>query len=113
MELKRNPMGQFPPTGSKQSTLIQPFINISKASTPVRMRVIPPGSQLNSTPVSINKIVGQMHKSPNNKENFQNNLPKNDVFAKNDFSSKMHGARNDQENRVNLSPILALNRKLH
>lgn len=42
--------------------LIQPLINISKASTPVRKRVVQPGTQpLNSTPVNINKIP---HKNP-------------------------------------------------
>jgi hypothetical protein len=46
---------------------MQPFINISKASTPVRTRVVPPASQMNSTPISVNKIVGNVHKSPNNK----------------------------------------------
>lgn len=67
MEIKRNPMSQIPQNNPKQSHLMQPFINISKASTPVRTRVIAPGSQMNSTPISINKIVGNIHKSPNNK----------------------------------------------
>lgn len=67
MELKRNQVGQFPQSTTKQTSLIQPFINISKASTPVRTRVIPPGSQPNNTPVNVNKIIGQLHKSPNNK----------------------------------------------
>lgn len=67
MELKRNPLGQLTPNQHKQSQIMQPFINISKASTPVRTRVVPPGSQMNSTPINLNKIVGNLHKSPNNK----------------------------------------------
>ena len=73
MELKRNPLGQTSLHQSKQGTLMQPLLNISKASTPVRTRVIGGTSQLNSTPISINKIAGNLHKSPNNKENYRNN----------------------------------------
>ena len=67
MELKRNPLSQAPLNQSKQGTLMQPLLNISKASTPVRTRVIGGTSQANSTPISINKIAGNLHKSPNNK----------------------------------------------
>lgn len=73
MELKRNPINQIPSSQSKQGTLMQPLLNICKASTPVRTRVVTGASQPNSTPISINKIARNMHKSPNNKENFRNN----------------------------------------
>ena len=76
MEMKRNPMGQMQPNQLKQSNLMQPFINISKASTPVRTRVVAGGTQLNSTPININKIVGNIHKSPSNKENMPANRHK-------------------------------------
>ena len=65
MEIKRNPMPQT--YTNKQNNLMQPFLNISKASTPVRTRVMNTHGQPNSTPISINKIVGNIHKSPNNK----------------------------------------------
>lgn len=89
MELKRNPMGQIPQNHQKQSHLMQPFINISKASTPVRTRVVPTGSQMNSTPISINKIAGNLHKSPNNKENHHSNYRKTET--RNEFAAKMQG----------------------
>ena len=41
---------------SRGSPLIQPLLNISKASTPVRTRVVANTGPLNSTPVNVNKI---------------------------------------------------------
>ena len=73
MEIKRNPVGQMTLNQSKAGHLMQPLLNISKASTPVRTRVVVGTPQPNSTPISINKIAGNLHKSPNNKENYRNN----------------------------------------
>jgi len=78
MEIKRNPMGQA--YHQKQSNLMQPFLNISKASTPVRTRVVNPHVQPNSTPISVSKIVGNIHKSPNNKENYRSNTYKTERY---------------------------------
>lgn len=64
MELKRNFNSNIqPPTQIKGSHIINPLIQISNASTPVRTRIIKPGSQLNSTPVNVHKI-GMPAKSP-------------------------------------------------
>lgn len=76
MEIKRNPLGQMPPNQQKTGNLMQPLINISKASTPVRTRLVANGGQISSSPISLNKIVGNMHKSPNNKENYRSNVLK-------------------------------------
>ena len=71
MEVKRNPISSGSLNGGnlKSTNLMQPFISISKASTPIRTRVIGGSSQLNSTPINLNKIMSNIHKSPNNKEN--------------------------------------------
>ena len=76
MDIKRSPLNQSPFNRPKQTNLMQPFINISKASTPVRTRLVATGSQMNSTPVNINKMTGNVPKSPSNKENFQSNQHK-------------------------------------
>ena len=67
MEIKRNPLGHQPASQPKTGTLMQPLINISKASTPVRTRLVGGSGQPNSTPISINKMVGTLPKSPSNK----------------------------------------------
>lgn len=76
MEVKRNQMSHINLNNNKQTNLIQPLLTISKASTPVRTRIIGGNSQMNSTPINIHKINPQIHKSPNNKENFQSNYIK-------------------------------------
>lgn len=58
---------------------MQPLISISKASTPVRTRIIG-GSQINSTPVNIHKVAAHTHKSPNNKENYVHNHLKTEGY---------------------------------
>lgn len=64
MDFKRNYTSNIqPPTQIKANPLITPLINISNASTPVRTRIVKPGSQLNSTPVNVHKI-GIPAKSP-------------------------------------------------
>ena len=67
MEIKRNPLGNQPASQTKQGSLMQPLINISKASTPVRTRLVGGSGQPNSTPISMNKLAGTLNKSPNNK----------------------------------------------
>jgi hypothetical protein len=57
MDLKRNYSSNIQaPNQIKGSHLINPIVDICKASTPVRTRIIKPGSQLNSTPVNVHKI---------------------------------------------------------
>jgi len=73
--VKRSPLTTFN-SNNKQTSLIQPFITISKASTPVRTRLIGATNQMNSTPVNISKIGAYIHKSPNNKENYFSNQVK-------------------------------------
>ena len=74
MEFKRNIPPHIQPPNNKTSPLIQPLLNIAKASTPVRTRIVKPGSQMNSTPINIHKI-GNPPKSPlSNKENSETNL---------------------------------------
>lgn len=71
MDFKSNFISNIqPPTQIK----INPIINIANASTPVRMRIVKPGTQLNSTPVNVHKI-GVPSKSPaqSNKENDEGN----------------------------------------
>ena len=74
MEFKRNFSSNMQSNQGKSSPLIQPILNIAKASTPVRTRVVKGGSQMNSTPVNIHKI-GNLTKSPtiSNKENDNQN----------------------------------------
>jgi hypothetical protein len=67
MEIKRNPLANQTQNQQKQGTLMQPLINISKASTPVRTRLVGGATPANSTPISINKIAGTLHRSPHNK----------------------------------------------
>lgn len=101
MDLKRNiPSKIQPPSQFKTTQAVNPLLNIANASTPVRTRVVKPSSQLNSTPVNTNKI-GVPSKSPtiSNKENDEGNTKaakKPKMFEKN----------------INLSPIMALNRKM-
>lgn len=73
MEFKRNYSSNIQQSQVKTSPLIQPLLNIAKASTPVRTRIVKPGSQMNSTPINVHKI-GHPNKSPalTNKENDQN-----------------------------------------
>lgn len=64
MELKRNYSSNIqPPAQIKSTHLMNPIAGISNASTPVRTRIIKPGSQLNSTPVNVHKI-GMPARSP-------------------------------------------------
>lgn len=64
MDLKRNYHSKIqPPTQIKGNHIINPLVHIANASTPVRTRIIKPGSQLNSTPVNVHKI-GIPAKSP-------------------------------------------------
>ena len=57
MDLKRNYQTNIqPPTQIKSNHLVNPNVAITNASTPVRTRIIKPGSQLNSTPVNVHKI---------------------------------------------------------
>ena len=64
MEFKRNYSSNIqPPTQIKANNLMNPISGITNASTPVRTRIIKPGSQLNSTPVNVHKI-GMPAKSP-------------------------------------------------
>jgi hypothetical protein len=66
MDLKRNYSSNIqPPSQIKASHIVNPLTTIPNASTPVRTRVVKPGSQLNSTPVNVHKIGGAL-KSPNN-----------------------------------------------
>lgn len=64
MDLKRNYSSNIqPPSQIKSTHIVNPLNAIPNASTPVRTRVIKPGSQLNSTPVNVHKIGGAL-KSP-------------------------------------------------
>jgi hypothetical protein len=64
MDFKTNFYNIYKPmSNSKGSPLVQPLINISKASTPVRTRVVT-GTQPNSTPINIHKIGGFDNRSP-------------------------------------------------
>jgi hypothetical protein len=57
MDFKRNFSSNIqPPTQIKSNHIVNPIAGISNASTPVRTRIIKPGSQLNSTPVNVHKI---------------------------------------------------------
>ena len=73
MQFKRNYSSNIQQSQVKTSPLLQPLLNIAKASTPVRTRIVKPGSQMNSTPVNVHKI-GNPARSPGitNKENDQN-----------------------------------------
>jgi hypothetical protein len=73
MDIKRNSASNNTLFNSKTNNLIQPLISISKASTPVRTRIIGSHSQLNSTPINFNKVGITSNKSPNNKENHNGN----------------------------------------
>ena len=88
------------PSQMRAAQLTNPLASISKASTPVRTRVIKPSSQMNSTPVNPHKF-GVPVRSPvaSNKENDEGNTK----IAK---KPKMF------EKNINLSPIMALNRKM-
>lgn len=64
MDLKKNHSSNIQnPSQIKNGILGNPLISIANASTPVRKRLIKPGSQMNSTPVNIHKIGSQI-KSP-------------------------------------------------
>lgn len=64
MDFKRNYSSNIqPPTQIKATHLVNPLTTLPNASTPVRTRVVKPGSQLNSTPVNVHKI-GIPIKSP-------------------------------------------------
>jgi len=64
MDFKRNYCSNIqPPTQIKATHLVNPLAALPNASTPVRTRVVKPGSQLNSTPVNVHKI-GIPIKSP-------------------------------------------------
>jgi hypothetical protein len=57
MDFKRNYISSIqPPTQIKSNHIVNPLVTITNASTPVRTRIIKPGSQLNSTPVNVHKI---------------------------------------------------------
>ncbi len=62
MDLKRNFMSNYQHSQNiKNSPLMQPLISISKASTPIRTRVLTTNennAQFNSSPININKIGG-------------------------------------------------------
>lgn len=74
MEFKRNYSSNIHQPESKQNLLIQPLLNIAKASTPVRTRIVKPNSQMNSTPVNVHKIVNiKKSTTPTNKENDHTN----------------------------------------
>lgn len=108
MELKRNLAGLGPSPHQKQTSMMQPFINISKASTPVRTRLVPPHAQPSPSPITNNKLVANIQKSPNNKENHHANHHR----PEGEGTLFRSGKQFDAENRINLSPILSLNRKL-
>jgi hypothetical protein len=96
MDHKRNLLGNN--HHIKNSNLMQPLIVISKASTPIRTRVVTGASPinqasinsspinhhnnngLNSTPVNSNKLFA-MHRSPNNKENNNSNQYKQEKYV--------------------------------
>lgn len=102
MDLKRNYSSNIqPPTQIKANHLVNPIAAITNASTPVRTRVIKPSSQLNSTPVNVHKI-GVPAKTPTilNKQNDSGNCK---------LSLKKPKVT---EQNINLSPIMALNRKM-
>jgi hypothetical protein len=62
----------------------------------------------------MNKIINNIHKSPNNKENFHSNVYRTEGNAMGLLSNgKNSGNTGEGDNRINLSPILALNRKLN
>ena len=74
MQAKRNSVSNSSLFNSKTNNLLQPLISISKASTPLRTRIIGSNNiQPNSTPINFNKVAVINNKSPNNKENFNNN----------------------------------------
>ena len=56
MDLKRVQNSPIQSPNNRGNPLIQPLINISKASTPVRTRVVTNTGPMNSTPVNVNKI---------------------------------------------------------
>jgi hypothetical protein len=57
MDLKKNYSSNIqPPTQIKVNPLLNPLINISNASTPVRTRIIKPGTQLNCGIINTHKI---------------------------------------------------------
>lgn len=74
MQAKRNSASNSSLFNNKTNNLIQPLISISKASTPLRTRIVGTNNtQLNSTPINFNKVSISNNKSPNNKENFNSN----------------------------------------
>ena len=73
MEFKRNYSSNIHQPETKQNLLIQPLLNIAKASTPVRTRIVKPSSQINSTPLNPHKIISIKSNTPTNKENDHSN----------------------------------------
>jgi hypothetical protein len=101
MDLKRNYQSVIqPPTQIKINALLNPLLNITNASTPVRTRVIKPGTQLASTLPCHPKPLSTSRSPLPNKENDE--LNHNLVFSK----------AEPLKNNINLSPILALNKRL-
>ncbi len=75
MDFKRVQSSPMQSPTHRGNPLIQPLINISKASTPVRTRVVNNAGPMNSTPANINKIpqkiplVANSNSNTVNKEN--------------------------------------------
>ena len=101
MDLKRIHQAKIqPPTQIKGSHFVNPLLNIANASTPVRTRVVKPSSQLNSTPANYNKIrAPSTSPALSNKGHDEN------------YSKAAKKPRLGDKN-INLSPIMALNRKM-
>ena len=106
MDIKRNVAQQ---QSQAKTNLMTPLLNIAKASTPLRTRVLQ-NTHPNSTPITVNKIVGTIHKSPNNKENYQYNPHQYEGYFL--LLARNRKQYTENNNRINLSPVLSLNRKL-
>ena len=65
MDMRRNQPTSSQP--NNKPNLMQPLLTISKASTPVRTRVIGNNGSLSSTPIMANKIKPTLSRSPLNK----------------------------------------------
>lgn len=72
MDFKRVQSSPMQSPSNRGNPLIQPLINISKASTPVRTRVVNNAGPMNSTPVNVNKIPQKIPLASNSNSNIGN-----------------------------------------
>jgi hypothetical protein len=96
------------PLNLKNKLQSSPLVSVSKASTPIRHRVMSNSNQANSTPISINKLKSK-EKSPNlnNKENHNYNQENSNIT--NLLGSKFVNSKNNSLEKNQLSKTMTMN----